>query len=198
MLTVYGDQRSGNCLKVAFVCHHLGLPYRWVPVDIMRGESRVPEFLARSSAGQVPVVELDDGRCLAQSNAIIWHLAEGSTLVPADAWARAKMLEWMFWEQYSHEPYVAVCRFQRVFLGWTDEQLEPERVRRGNAALDRMETELAGREWLVGGAVSLADITLVAYTRWAHEGGFDLRSRPAVRAWVAGTESALDVGSMSI
>ena len=197
MLTVYGDQRSGNCLKVAFVCHYLGLPFRWVSIDIMQGESRTAEFLARSSAGQVPVVELDDGGCLAQSNAIIWHLAETSILVPADAWGRAKMLEWMFWEQYSHEPYIAVCRFQRVFLGWSDEQLDPERVRRGDAALDRMETELAGREWLVADAVSLADVALVAYTRWAPEGGFDLRARPAVRAWVARTESVLDVDSMS-
>lgn len=198
MITIFGDKGSGNCLKVVFVCSHLGIDYRWVPVDTMRSESRTPEFLARSSAGQVPVVELEDGRHLAQSNAIMFYLAEGSALIPGDAYQRAKMLEWMFWEQYSHEPYVAVCRYQMVYLGWGADQLEPERVTRGNAALDRLEAELIHAQWLAGACVTLADVAVVAYTRWAHEGGFDLRSRPAVQAWVARTESALNVTSVTV
>ncbi len=114
MLTAYGDIRSGNCLKVKWLLDRLGRDYRWVEVDIMSGGSRTPEFLAMSPAGQVPIIVLEDGRPLAQSNAILLHLAEGTDLIPTDAYERARMMEWLFWEQYSHEPYVAVARFQRL------------------------------------------------------------------------------------
>ena len=113
-MTIFGDSISGNCLKVKWVCDRLALPYTWVGVDTLKRETRTTQFLKLNSAGQVPAVEFDDGRTLAQSNAIIRYLARGSDLIPADAFAAAKMDEWLFWEQYSHEPYVAVCRFQMV------------------------------------------------------------------------------------
>src|SRR6202020_1816163 len=126
-MKIYGDTNSGNCLKVKWVCDHLALPYTWLSVDTLKGETRTPEFLKRNSAGQVPVVEFDDGRPLAQSNAIIRYLACGSDLIPADGFAAAKMDEWLFWEQYNHEPYVAVCRFHMVYLGKRASELDPEK-----------------------------------------------------------------------
>jgi glutathione S-transferase len=159
----------------------------------MSGYTRSPEFLAINPAGQVPCVILPDGRPLAQSNAIILHLAEGSALIPADAYDRARMMEWMFWEQYSHEPTVAVARFRMLFLGHKREELDAKLVERGAAALGRLEQGLQGSGFLAGGALSLADVSLVAYTRWAHEGGFDLVSYPAVREWIGRVESALDI-----
>ena len=136
--------------------------------------------------GQVPTVEFDDGRTLAQSNAIIRYLARGSDLIPADAFAAAKMDEWLFWEQYSHEPYIAVCRFQMRLLGKGRRSLDPDKVKRGYAALARMEHAVCrDAKFLVGDAVSLADVALLAYTRLAHEGGFDLDGYAAVRRWMA-------------
>ncbi len=192
-MRVYGDSISGNCLKVKWTADHLGRHYEWIETDIMRGESRTAEFLALNPAGQVPVVVLDDGRPLAQSNAIIIHLAEGSDLIPADAYDRARMLEWMFWEQYSHEPYVAVARFQVRYAGKPVSELEARLVERGNGALQRLEEGLAASSFLVGEALSLADVALVAYTRVAHEGGFDLNRYPRVQAWVKRVEAALKI-----
>ena len=149
-MKIYGDSNSGNCLKVKWVCDRLALPYSWIAVDTMKRETRTPQFLALNSAGQVPAVELDDGRTLAQSNAIIRYLARGSDLIPADPFAAAKMDEWLFWEQYSHEPYVAVCRFQMVYLGKPASELDPDKVKRGYAALARMERHLAATRFLVG------------------------------------------------
>jgi glutathione S-transferase len=146
-------------------------------------------------AGQVPAVILDDGRPLAQSNAIILHLAEGSDLIPADAYERARMLEWLFWEQYSHEPYVAVARFQVSYLGRAASELEPRLVERGNAALKRLDEALNGADFLVGGRLSLADVALVAYTRVSEEGGFRLADYPNVRAWIGRVERALKIAS---
>jgi len=143
-------------------------------------------------AGQVPTVVLDDGRPLAQSNAIILHLAEGSPLIPTDHYVRAKMLEWMFWEQYSHEPAIAVARFQMKYLGKRRDELDPKLIDRGEAALARLEQGLTG-DYLVGGRVSLADISLVAYTRMAGDGGFNLSAYPAIRAWVARVEAAIPI-----
>ncbi|MCC7268688.1 MAG: glutathione S-transferase family protein [Caulobacteraceae bacterium] len=192
-LTIYGDSMSGNCLKVKWVADFLGLSYDWIETDVLKGQSRTPQFLAMNPAGQVPTVILPDGRPLAQSNAIILHLAEGSALVPQDAYARARVLEWMFWEQYSHEPYIAVARFQMAYLGKAKSELEPRLVERGKAALARMEEALADSAFLVGEAVTLADVALVAYTRLAHEGGFDLADYPALRAWVPRVERALAI-----
>ena len=194
MLTVFGDIRSGNCLKVKWMLDRLRRDYRWVETDIMSGGSRTPEFLSLNSAGQVPTLLLEDGRPLAQSNAILLHLGEGTDLIPADVYDRARMLEWMFWEQYSHEPYVAVARFQRVYAGKTADQVEPRLMERGRSALERLEAALTDRDWLVGTAPSLADLALVAYSRVAHEGGFDLTPLPAVRAWIQRVETAFGVG----
>jgi glutathione S-transferase len=190
-MKIHGDSNSGNCLKVKWVCDRLALPYAWIEVDMLRQETRTPQFLALNSAGQVPVVEFDDGRTLAQSNAIIRYLARGSTLIPADAFASAKMDEWLFWEQYSHEPYIAVCRYHMRYLGKAASELDPEKVRRGYAALERMDLHLSRARFLIGDDASLADVALLAYTRVAHEGGFDLARYPNVRRWIADGESAL-------
>ena len=190
-MKIYGDINSGNCLKVKWVCDKLALPYSWVDIDTRKRETRTSSFLKLNSAGQVPAVELDDGRTLAQSNAIIRYLARGSDLIPADAFAEAKMDEWLFWEQYSHEPYIAVCRFHMFYLGKPASDLDPEKVKRGHAALARMERQLAVTPFFAGSAVSLADVSLLAYTRLAHEGGFDLDGYPSVRRWIGETEKAL-------
>ncbi|MDR3506821.1 MAG: glutathione S-transferase family protein [Caulobacteraceae bacterium] len=192
-MRIYGDSISGNCLKVKWVADHLGLAYDWMETGVLGGETRAPSFLALNPAGQVPVVVLSDGRPLAQSNAIIFHLAEGSPLIPADAYDRARMLEWMFWEQYSHEPYIAVARFHVKYLGKPVADLEPKLVERGHAALARMEQALAGGGFLVGDAASLADVALAAYTRMAGDGGFDLSAYPAVAAWITRVEAALNI-----
>jgi glutathione S-transferase len=191
MLTLYGDIRSGNCLKVKWLLDWLGRDYRWIETDIMAGGSRTPEFLALNPAGQAPTLVLEDGRPLAQSNAILLHLAEGSPLIPVDDYERAVMLEWLFWEQYSHEPYVAVARFQRLYLGKPADAIEPRLMERGHGALARMEARLADRPWIVGAGPSLADLALVAYTRVAPEGGFALNGYPAIRTWIGRVETAL-------
>lgn len=193
-MKIYGDSISGNCLKVKWTADFLGLRYDWIETNILQGESRTPAYLAMNPAGQVPAVVLDDGRPLAQSNAILLHFAEGSDLIPADAYDRARMFEWMFWEQYSHEPYVAVARFQVLYLGKPVTDLEARLVERGNGALQRLELGLADSPFLVGDRLSLADVALVAYTRVAHEGGFSLDPYPAVKAWVARVEQALRIG----
>ena len=192
-MRIYGDSISGNCLKVKWAADHLGLAYNWIETSVLQAETRTAEFLALNPAGQVPTVILADGRPLAQSNAIILHLAEGSDLIPADPYERARMLEWMFWEQYSHEPYVAVARFHVHYLGKPVAALEPKLVERGNGALQRLEDALAAGGFLVGGRVSLADIALVAYTRVADQGGFDLGRYPNVQAWVKRVEGALKI-----
>lgn len=190
-MRIYGDLDSGNCLKVKYTADHLRLPYEWVPVDIMVGQSRTPEFLARSVMGQVPVVEFDDGRCLAQSNAIIRHLARGTDLLPDDPWQQAQVDQWLFWEQNGHEFFVAGARFQMVYLKRTKEQREPLRVERGEQALDLMERALSDRDFFVGNRLTVADIALLAYTRLVHEGGFDLTPRTSVRSWIGRCEQAL-------
>ena len=192
-LQIYGDRVSGNCLKVKWTAEKLGIAYRWIQTDVRKAETRTPAFLALNPAGQVPFVVLADGRPLAQSNAIILHLAEGSALIPADAYDRARMLEWMFWEQYSHEPYIAVVRFHRTLLGKPASEIEPRLMERGHGALARMEQQLAVTPFLVGEAPTLADVALVAYTRVAHEGDFDLSRYPAVKAWVARVEAEMGI-----
>ena len=192
-LTILGDSVSGNCLKVKWTAAHLGLAFVWRETSVLSGEARTPEFLALNPAGQVPVVIFEDGRTLAQSGAIILHLAEGSALVPGDAYARAKMLEWMFWEQYSHEPYIAVARFQMKYLRKPVAALDPKLIEGGGAALARMEAALAGSAFLVGETPTLADIALVAYTRVAREGGFDLAGYPSVAAWVTRVETSIAI-----
>ena len=187
-MTIYGDSVSGNCLKGKWVAELLALPFEWRETSVVDKATRTPEFLALNPAGQVPVLVLDDGRILAQSNAIMLHLAEGSRLIPKDSYARAKMYEWLFWEQYSHEPNIASRRFLVAYL---KQEPPAHMLPKGEAALARMQLQLKETPYLVGEALSLADIALVAYTRVAHEGGFDLAKYPAVQAWIARVERDL-------
>lgn len=190
-MKIYGEEISGNCLKVKYVADYLGLPYELVNVDIVAGASRTVEMLAKNPAGQVPFIELDDGRTLSQSNAIIEFLAEGSDLIPHDKYTRAEMHQWMYWEQYSHETAIAVARFRVVYQGQAVEELDPTLVERGNFALNLMERHLGGRDWFVGDALSLADVALVAYTQFAEQPGFSFEERPSVLKWLARTKTAL-------
>jgi glutathione S-transferase len=191
-IKVYGDSISGNCLKVKWVLDRLNLSYDWIETDVTSGSTRTQAFLALNPAGQVPAVVLEDGRALAQSGAIALYFAENSDLVPVDPYDRAKMFEWMFWEQYSHEPYVAVRRFHMRYMGRKPEELDPKLFERGSAALQRMEDALAeGGDWFAGPRLSLADVALVAYTRMAADGGFDLSLYPRIHAWIGRVEAEL-------
>ena len=190
---IYGDRRSGNCLKVKWTADYLGLDYDWHEIDVVKGETRSDDFLAINPAGQVPCLERSDGRILAQSNAIIFHLARGSALIPDDEFDQAKMLEWMFWEQYSHEPFIAVRRFRRAFMNTPDEEIDPDLMAKGRWALGVMEMRLLSRDFIVRDQVTLADIALVAYTRVADEGGFDLDEFLGVRSWVARVEQEIGI-----
>ena len=179
---------SGNCYKVRLAAHQLGVPIALKEYGLHDGTTRKPEFLAKNPNGRVPMLEFEDGRCLPESGAILWHLAEGSRLVPAERWDRAQALQWMFFEQYSHEPYVAVARFWLAYAPKAEldkkRHLVGEWHEKGNAALGVMETHLARHDWFAGRHYSIADIALYGYTHCAAEGGFDLSRYPAVVAWL--------------
>ncbi|MGQ0531889.1 MAG: glutathione S-transferase family protein [Caulobacteraceae bacterium] len=192
-IKLYGSSVSGNCLKPKWVLDRLGIAYEWIETDSFDGSTRTPEFLAINPAGQVPVVVLADRRILAQSNAIMLHFAEGSDLVPSDPYDRAKMYEWLFWEQYSHEPAIAVRIARKHYLGKREDELDPALLTKGNAALAKMESQLKVMPFLAGDALTLADVALVAYTRKAPLGGFDLQDYPSVRRWVARVEELLGI-----
>jgi glutathione S-transferase len=178
---------SGNGYKVRLLLAQLGLKYEWTHVDIDAGATRTPEFLKRNPNGRIPTLELDDGTNLAESNAILWYLAEGSAYLPADRLGRAQTLQWMFFEQYSHEPYVATPRYIVKHLPKESPRRAelPDRLARGRAALAVMETHLAARRFFVAERYSIADIALYAYTHVAHEGGHDLAPYAKVSAWLA-------------
>jgi glutathione S-transferase len=187
MLRLYDFLESGNGYKVRLLLAHLGRQFARVEVDVLAGATRTPGFLRLNPNGRIPVLQLEDGECLAESNAIQFYLAEGTPLLPSDRLERARVLQWMFFEQYSHEPYIAVLRFW-THTGRLAERSAAEveeRRRRGQDALAVMEGHLARRSWFVGERYSIADIALYAYTHVADEGGFDLAGYPAVRAWLA-------------
>ncbi|QNL18325.1 glutathione S-transferase family protein [Hyphobacterium sp. CCMP332] len=190
-ITLYGSSTSGNCLKTRWIADLMGVAYDWREMDVFAGDTRTEDFLALNPAGQVPCMVREDGRILAQSNAIMLYLAEGSALVPDDAFDRAKMMEWMFWEQYSHEPAIAVRRAQLKFMNVPEAEIDPMLMQKGRRALGVMELRLMARDFIVGEHFTLADVALVAYTRVAHEGGFDLADFPAVRSWVHRVEREL-------
>lgn len=192
-MNIYGDLDSGNCLKVKYVADCLGLSYRWIPVDIMQGENRNSDYLRINPLAQIPAVEFEDGRCLAQSNAILRYLASGSDLLPSEPFIQAKIDEMLFWEQYSHEPYIAVCRFDMVYRGKSVDERDAWRVERGENALDFMQEHLSERQYLVMDHFSIADIALLAYTRLAPEGGFDLGPRSHLRQWIRRCEHELEL-----
>jgi glutathione S-transferase len=186
MLTLHDYLPSGNGYKVRWVLHRLGRPFRLVQHDIMAGATRTPAFLALNPNGRVPVLELPDGTALAESNAILWYLAEGTDMLPESPLDRARVLQWLFFEQYSHEPYIAVARFI-AHLHDPDHPRRAELPRlreRGHQALGVMERRLAGHDWLVGARPSLADVGLYAYTHCADEGGFELGAYPGIRSWL--------------
>jgi glutathione S-transferase len=187
MMTLYDYLDSGNGYKVRLLLAQLDRHYRWVEVDILVNQTRTPQFLAKNLNGRIPVLELEDGTTLAESNAILWYLAEGSAFIPNDRLQRGQVLQWMFFEQYSHEPYVATPRFiVKHTPADSPRRAElPERMNRGRAALAVMETHLSREPFFVGRAYSIADIALYAYTHVAHEAHFDLEPYPAVREWIA-------------
>lgn len=186
ILRVYGDTYSGNCYKVKLALRQLGLPYGWRAVDVLNKETRTPGFLAMNPRGQIPVLEIGAGVYLPESNAILHYLAEGSDLLPGERLQHAQVLQWMFFEQYSHEPGVASARYIVRYLGRPPEheQLLQRKIADGHAALRIMETHLAARAFFVAERYSIADIALYAYTHVAGEGGIDLAAYPAIRAWL--------------
>lgn len=186
MYTVYGDLRSGNCYKVKLAMAQLGLEHEWVHVDILRGETSTAGFLARNPDGRIPVLEIEPGICLPESNAILHFLADGTALLPEGRLDRARVLQWMFFEQYSHEPCIAVARYIVQYLGRPPEQEArlQEKMAPGYRALKVMEDHLAANAFFAGGRYGIADIALYAYTHVAREGGFDLAGFPSVRAWL--------------
>ncbi len=185
MLRLYDYLESGNGYKVRLLLHQLERPYERVELDILAGQTRTPEFLALNPNGRIPLLQLEDGTCLAESGAIQWYLAEGTPFLPQDRLFRAQVLQWMFFEQYSHEPYIAVLRFWHHAGVLEDHRHELDARRaRGEEALRVMETHLETNAFFAAGRYTIADIALYAYTHVAHEGGFDLSGLPAVRAWL--------------
>jgi len=187
MLRVYGDIQSGNCYKIKLLASHLAIAHEWIHVDILKNETRTPEFIARNPNGKIPVVVLDDGRTLAESNAILNYLAHGSAYLPAERFLLAKVLEWQFFEQYSHEPYIATARYIAKYLGLPAERRAEYEGKQagGHRALGVMEGHLSRHDYLVGNGMTIADISLYAYTHVADEGGFSLERYPGIRRWCA-------------
>lgn len=185
-MRIYGDKRSGNCYKIQLLLGLTGKTCAWTPVDILRGDTRSPGFLEKAPAGKIPVLELDDGRILTESNAILHFLAANTALVPATPYEHARMLQWQFFEQYSHEPYIAVARFIKLYLGLPAARRAEYEAKHaaGYRALEVMEQQLSRTPYLIGEQCSLADISLFAYTHVADEGGFDLAPFPAIRYWL--------------
>ncbi|WP_144392631.1 glutathione S-transferase family protein [Pleionea sediminis] len=187
MNTIYGMSASGNCYKLALVSELLEIPYHWNEVDILNGETQTPHFLQINSNGKVPVLELDDGKRLPESNAALFYLAQNSNLFPKDTFQQAQVLQWMFFEQYSHEPAIAVARFIKKFLPAEHERQNqlPALHQRGYQALDVMEQQLSMNQWISGNDYSIADIALFAYTHVAEEGGYSLSDYSNIVEWIA-------------
>jgi glutathione S-transferase len=185
-MKIYGDIQSGNCYKVKLLLSFLDLPHEWVHVDILAGDTKRPEFLARNPNGKIPLLELPDGRRLSESNAILNYLAAGSAYLPQDIYLLAKVQQWQFFEQYSHEPCIAVARFIARYLGLPEQRRAEYESKQagGHRALSVMESQLSTTSFLVGAALTTADIALYGYTHVAHEGGFDLVSYPSIRRWL--------------
>jgi glutathione S-transferase len=187
MIRLYNYGPSGNGYKVALLLSQLGRPFETIEVDANAGGTRTPEFLALNPIGKIPVVVLDSGDVLAESDAILWYFADGTPFLPEGALDRARVLQWMFFEQYSHEPYIAVARNWLAHIGLDERRRRelPEKQERGYAALGVMERRLAEHPFLVADRYTIADIALYAYTHVAHEGGFELSRYPGIRAWLA-------------
>ncbi|WP_027967460.1 glutathione S-transferase family protein [Halomonas halocynthiae] len=185
-MKIYGDIQSGNCYKVKLLCSLLGIEHEWVHVDILAGGTQASDFLVRNPNGKIPLLELPDGRCLSESNAILNYLAIGSELLPSDNFDLAKVQQWQFFEQYSHEPFIAVARFIAKYLGLPEDRRADYESKQegGGKALSVMEAQLKETSYLAGEKLTTADITLYGYTHVAEEGGFDLSNYPAIQAWI--------------
>jgi len=185
-MRIYGDIQSGNCYKIKLLLELLEIEHQWVPVDILAGDTHTDEFLRKKPTGKIPLLELDDGRTLSESNAILNFLATGSRLLPRDPFVHAKVLQWQFFEQYSHEPYIAVARFIAKYLGLPPERKEEFESKQvgGHQALQVMETQLSQTAYLASEQLTIADISLYGYTHVADEGGFDLSAYPAILQWI--------------
>lgn len=191
MLRLYNSSFSGNCYKIRLLLTQLDIPFEKIEVDILKSESRTPEFLAKNPNGRVPLLETESGQFLAESNAIIFYLSEESQFLPQDRFLRAQVLQWLFFEQYSHEPFIATSRFWISYLGKAEEYKEALAQKRapGYAALAVMEQHLQVHNFFVGKQYTIADIGLFAYTHVAHEGNFDLTQFPAIQTWIKRVES---------
>ena len=187
MMRLYDYLDSGNGYKVRLLLHQLARPHERIELDIMKGETRTPAFLAKNANGRIPLLELDDGRCLAESNAILYYLSQGTAFFPKDLFEQAQVISWMCFEQYSHEPYIAVLRHWRLHMTLSPEQEArvPEIITKGEAALQVMEDHLSVHDYFVGDRpISIADIALYAYSHVAADGGFELAGYPSLRAWL--------------
>lgn len=186
LVKIYGDEQSGNCYKIQLLCALLKIEYEWVAVNILAGDTQAAHFLAKNPNGKIPLLELADGRTLSESNAIVNYLATGSALLPTEPFALAKTQQWQFFEQYSHEPYIAVARFIAKYLGLPEHRRADYESKQagGYKALAVMESQLSQTPFLLGQTPSTADVCLYAYTHVAHEGGFDLNRYPAVCRWL--------------
>ncbi|PKH06624.1 glutathione S-transferase family protein [Moritella sp. Urea-trap-13] len=184
-MKVYGDLQSGNCLKVKMLLSFLSIEHEWIDVNILAGETKTDAFRSKNPNGKIPAVELDDGRYLCESNAILGYFAENTALLPTDIYLKAKVYEWLFFEQYSHEPFIAVARFIQKYLGMPKEREDEyfSLQEGGNKALQLMENQLAQTKFLVGNEMTIADISLYAYSHVADEGGFDLNHYPEIKKW---------------
>jgi len=196
---VYGDMLSGNCYKIKLLMQFLNIPHDWVHVDILAGETRTATFLAKNANGKIPVLEIEGTHYLCESNAILNFLAEGTAFMPSDPFARAQVLQWQFFEQYSHEPYIAVARYINKYLGLPENRKEEyfAKHKGGYRALDVIEQHLAKQLFLVGETTSIADISLYAYTHVAHEGGFSLEAYPNIQRWLKSIEQVPNYCSMA-
>lgn len=199
MYKIYGDAISGNCYKIKLLMSLLNIEHEWIHVDVVSGDTRQPGFIEKNPNGKVPLLEISKGEYLSESNAIINYLADGTDYLPSDRLQRARVLEWQFFEQYSHEPFIAVARFINTYLGLPAEREEEFHSKQegGHKALAIMESALSRSDYLVGGTLTIADISLYAYTHVAEEGGFRLQGYPHILAWFKRIESTKGYIQMS-
>jgi len=188
---IYGDIQSGNCYKVKLLTSFLAIEHEWIEVDIIANETQEGSFLSKNPNGKIPLLELDDGRCISESNAILYYLASNTPLIGQCRFSSAKVLQWQFFEQYSHEPFIAVARFIAKYLGMPADRVADYQSKQagGHKALRVMEQQLQETPYLVGEELTIADISLYGYTHVADEGGFDLSKYPAIEQWIARIQS---------
>ena len=190
-MKIYGDAQSGNCYKIKLLTSILNIKHEWIELDILAKQTHTADFLQKNPNGKIPLLELDDGRCLSESNAILNYLSQDTVLAGSDGFNQAKILQWQFFEQYSHEPYIAVARFIAKYLGLPDDKKDEFKSKQagGHKALGVMEAQLKTSDYLAGNTLSIADISLYGYTHVAHEGGFDLAHYPAIQKWIKRIQS---------